>query len=186
MSNFLLRDPDCILIHIPKTGGSSIRRGVWQSRYDGPAFGEIPADWPQVFRFAFVRHPLERFVSAYADFTQIRGYKGDMETFAAITMDDSIAYGEERSGRQERIRHHTIPQTHPFNCLHLADEIYRYEDYANEVSRLAARTGVAFGELAHRRKTDHAGWEAQIPDALRAPLIAFYAEDFTRLGYPLP
>jgi hypothetical protein len=36
MSNFLLRNPDCVFIHIPKTGGSSIRNGLWLSRYEGP------------------------------------------------------------------------------------------------------------------------------------------------------
>jgi len=43
MSNFLLRNPDCVLIHIPKTGGTTIRKGICGSNYEGPAFGEFPA-----------------------------------------------------------------------------------------------------------------------------------------------
>ncbi|MCR8546981.1 sulfotransferase family protein [Salipiger sp. P9] len=186
MSNFLLRDPDCILIHIPKTGGSSIRRGLWKGRYEGPAFGDIPESWPEVFRFAFVRHPLDRFVSAYADFTQIRGYGGGIGRFARIAMDESVAYGEERATRKERIRHHTIPQTHPFNCLDLADTLYRFEDYEAEVARLAEKTGVGVDGLQHRRKTQHEGWRELLDPTLVRSLTGFYEEDFTRLGYPLP
>lgn len=38
MSTFLLKNPDCVFIHIPKTGGSSIRKGVWTGAI-GPRFG---------------------------------------------------------------------------------------------------------------------------------------------------
>lgn len=186
MSNFLLHDPDCIFIHIPKTGGSTIRRGLWKS-YDSPAFGHIPADWPDLFRFAFVRHPLDRFVSAYSDFTQIGSCRGSLADFAEIVMDNNILYDERRKTQAERIRHHTIPQTHPFNCLSLAQEVYRFECFGDEIARLAARMDLALGEaLPHRRRTKHDGWKSLLEPALRRKLVAFYERDFSDLGYPLP
>lgn len=185
MPNSLLRDPDCIFIHIPKTGGSTIRRGLWKS-YDSPAFGHIPADWPDLFRFAFVRHPLDRFISAYSDFTQLGSYRGSLDDFAGIVMDDSIIYDGRRKTQAERIRHHTIPQTHPFNCLSLAQEIYRFERFGEEIAGLGARMGLSFGALPHRRRTQHDSWERLLDRALRRRLVAFYERDFADLDYPPP
>src|SRR5690606_34670639 len=126
-------------IHIPKTGGSSIRRGLWEGRYEGPAFGEIPARWGTHLRFAFVRHPLERLVSAWADFTQIRGFSGGIEGFIDHVLDEGAGYAAGPvASLTERIRHHTIPQTHPENCLHLADVIGRYESYMADLSAILA------------------------------------------------
>ena len=186
MSNFFLRDPDCIFIHIPKTGGSTIRRGLWGSRYDEPVFGKLADDWPSVYSFAFVRHPLDRFVSAFSDFTQIRNFNATIEEFAEIVFDHSIKYDETRSMRRERIRHHCIPQTHPFNCLYLAQDIYRFENFQDEVERLGAKLGCKFHELPHRRKTEHGDWRSHIDQDLTTKLIRFYDQDFETLGYDYP
>jgi hypothetical protein len=64
MGLFILQNPDAVFIHIPKTGGTSIRQGVWQRRYNGP-HKELPLSAKGLFTFAFVRHPLERFVSCW-------------------------------------------------------------------------------------------------------------------------
>jgi hypothetical protein len=53
MSIFLLKDPDCVFIHIPKTGGTSIRKGVWEKNYEGAVFGSVPKEWRQVFGIHF-------------------------------------------------------------------------------------------------------------------------------------
>ncbi len=183
MSNFWLKDPDCLFIHIPKTGGSTIRRGLWSGRYEGPAFGKFEEDWPKLYSFAFVRHPLDRFVSAYCDFTQIRNFQISIEDFADIVMDDSIVYDETRSNRKERVRHHCIPQTHAFNCLTLAQDIYRFEDFEEEVQRLGAKVGHNFDHVPRRRKTKHGGWYRYLDIGLILRLTEFYEQDFVELGY---
>src|SRR5690606_32464705 len=133
-----------------------------------------------------VRHPLDRFISAYSDFTQIGNYRGSLADFADIVMDDGIIYDERRKTQAERIRHHTIPQTHPFNCLSLAQEVYRFERFEEEIARLGARMGLGFGPLPHRRRTSHDNWESLLDPVLRRRLVAFYENDFTDLDYPLP
>ena len=65
MSIFKLKNPDCVLFHIPKTGGTSIRKGVWNKIYDGPVFAAVPEDWGALYKFAFVRHPFDRFISVW-------------------------------------------------------------------------------------------------------------------------
>lgn len=186
MSNFLLRDPDCVLIHIPKTGGSTIRNGLWNGRYIGPAFGAIPDEWKEQFKFAFVRNPLDRLVSAWADFSGSRGFDATIDEFVDIVVDDSVIYDERRQTLAERIRHHTIPQTHPFNCLSSADFVARFENYSEDLNEVLTRVGLACEHLPQLRKTNRGSWKCHLQgDALRR-VVEFFAADFELLGYRRP
>ena len=193
MSIFLLKNPDCVLIHIPKTGGTSIRKGLWKKNYEGPAFGRVPEDWHRHFKFAFVRHPLDRMVSAYKMFSQ--GAVGDVEwglpkdarplTFAEfvdIVTDESIIFDERRFTFEERIRHHAIPQTHPFNALGEADFVGRYETLDEDFRKVAARVGIT-GDLPLMHYTSRRPWQDFFTPETEKRSRAFYAEDFARLGY---
>lgn len=186
MSNFLLRDPDCVFIHLPKTGGSTVRLGIWASRYDGPTFGAIPEAWSMYFKFAFVRHPLDRLISAWADFCQLRNFNGSIGSFLDIVVDESIIYDERRKTMAERIRHHTIPQTHPFNCLSHADFIGRYEQYQDDLNTVLKRMDMAASALPHLRKTTHGGWRKHLSGRDLERALAFYDQDFEALGYERP
>jgi len=194
VSNFRLRDPDCVLIHVPKTGGTSIRKGIWGSNYEGPAFGEIPTGWAALFKFAFTRHPLQRFVSAWRMFTE--GARGDpqwklpedarplsLEDFMDIVEDERIIYDGRRRSFEEKIRHHTIPQTHPFNCLHLADHIARYEDYEREVRSICTRVGVPLDRVPHMHVTTPVHWSSILKGSLLERVKSYYREDLEALGY---
>ncbi len=193
MSNFLLRNPHCVLIHIPKTGGTSIRKGAWKKDYEGPVFGHIPEEWKKHFKFAFVRHPFDRLVSAWKMFTE--GAVGDdewqlpldarrltIEEFVDIVLDDSIVFDERRSSFEERIRHHTIPQTHPFNCLQEADFVGRYESFKTDVDKVMNMLGQK-NEVPHMHRTAHVQWNSHIDDVLHRSLRDFYRDDFLFLGY---
>ena len=158
MSNFLLRDPNCVLIHIPKTGGSTIREGLWGGRYVGPVFGAIPSEWAGYLKFAFVRNPLDRLVSAWADFSGYRRFSGSIDEFIEVVMDERVIYDERRTTLAERIRHHTIPQTHRFNCLSCADVVGRFEDYEKDLGEVLRRVGFAYGEIPRIRSTGHQCW----------------------------
>lgn len=187
MSVFLLKDPDCVFIHVPKTGGSTIRQGLWKARWQGPVFGHVPNAWRDLFAFAFVRHPLERFVSAYADFSQLRGFKGSVEQFLEIATDENVAYDGHRRSQAEDIRHHTLPQTHPFNCLDAANYVARYEDYEVELRRLLELVGAEVPSgLPRLRATRHCGWRDVLSGAALQRALDFLLPDFEQLGYDLP
>jgi hypothetical protein len=194
MSNFRLRDPDCVLIHVPKTGGTSIRKGIWGSNYEGPTFGEIPPSWASLFKFAFIRHPLQRFISAWKMFTE--GARGDpqwklpddarplsLDAFMDIVEDETIIYDERRRSFEEKIRHHTIPQTHPFNCLRQADHIARYEDYEQEVRLICQRVGVHLAQVPRMHVTTPVHWSTILQGALLERVRLYYQEDLEALGY---
>lgn len=193
MSNFLLRDPDCVLIHIPKTAGTSIRKGAWQGRYEGPVHGRIPAEWQPYPSFAFVRHPFDRFISAWKMFTQ--GTRNEpswsmpadarpltLAEFAEIVFDETILFDERRRSFEEKIRHHTMPQTHPFYCLNKADFVGRFESLERDFALMANRVGLQ-ASLPHLHATEHGGWEEQLWGALLDQCKEFYADDFRELGY---
>lgn len=192
MALFLLKKPDCVFIHIPKTAGTSIRKGVWKKRCNGPRFGGIPQEWQGLFSFAFVRDPISRFMSAYRMFTQ--GPVGDpdwkpskgqrqlnLDEFLDIVLDDSIIYDERRKSFEEKIRHHTIPQTHPFNCLRDASFVGRFWKIEDDFARIGQRLGFE-GKLPlthYTRKNPEA--PDQISRNIEAKLRQYYSEDFAFL-----
>ncbi len=197
MSIFLLLQPRCVLIHIPKTGGTSIRKGVWGGRYEGPAFGSVPKEWGREFKFAFVRHPLNRLTSAYRMFTE--GAIGDpswnlpadartlrFEEFLEIVLDDSIIFDHRRKTFEEKIRHHTIPQTHPFNALREADLIGRYERLQHDFSDIAARIGLNDSQLPRIHFTNSKPYTAYFNQRQLDRMVEYYKDDFEKLKYPLP
>lgn len=196
MSNFKLLNPDCVFIHIPKTGGTSIRKGIWNKNYEGPVFGYIPQEWESLFKFAFVRHPLQRFVSAYKMFTS--GALGDkdwklppdwrplnIEEFALIVLDETILYDERRKTFEEKIRHHTIPQTHPFNCLRKANYIGRFENLNEEFNIIGSKIGIK-APLPKLHYTDSPPWQSLVTNELLEILSTYYKEDFYQLNYSIP
>ena len=198
MSNFRLRNPDCVLIHIPKTGGTTIRKCLWNSEYDGPEFGVIPPEWEGLFKFAMVRHPCDRLVSAWKMFTE--GAKGDeswklppdakpltIDEFIAIVVNEDIIYDQRRKTFAERIRHHAIPQTHPFNCLHLADYVGRFERYDESLATIGERLGIVITKPPKIHYTTRVPWDQVIKGDSLKSCLEFYHEDFSKLGYsPVP
>jgi hypothetical protein len=193
MSNFLLRDPDCVLIHIPKTAGTSIRKGAWHGRYEGPVHGHLPLEWQHYFRFAFVRHPLDRFISVWKMFTEGThnepgwtmpkdAHPLPLADFAEIVFDDSIVFDERRRSFPEKIRHHAMPQTHPFYCLRQAEFVGRYERLASDFAVVAQRVGLN-APLPHMHSTQHGAWSEYLSGSLLERCRTFYRDDFQELGY---
>lgn len=197
MSIFLLLQPRCVLIHIPKTGGTSLRKGVWGGNYEGPEFRAVPARWKHEFKFAFVRHPLCRLTSAYRMFTE--GAIGDpswklaedarplsFDAFLDIVLDESIIFDQRRRTFEEKIRHHTIPQTHPFNALYDADFVGRYERLDADFRIIADRVGLRGVPVPRMHFTKAKPYRAYFNAQQLEKMVDYYRTDFEQLQYGLP
>jgi hypothetical protein len=196
MSNFLLKSPDCVLIHIPKTGGTSIRKGIWGCNYVGPVFGLIPDEWSSCFKFCFVRHPLQRLISSWKMFTY--GAEGDQQwrlpsdareltisAFIDIVLDESIIFDERRRTFEEKIRHHTIPQTHPFNCMDLADHVARFENYTEELQNICHLVGINIGTIPKMHFTKPLIWSEVLHGRDLERCLEYYENDILSFGYSI-
>lgn len=195
MSNFLLKDPDCVLIHIPKTAGTSIRSGVWKGRYEGPFFGPLPENLKPYFAFAFTRHPVDRLLSTWRMFSchaQNRAREDlpwqpdpslTVQDVLDIAEDDRIRYDESRATFQEIVRHHAIPQTHPFNALQDADYVGRYETLHEDWMRVCEHIGRVYEPLPKVNVTAGQKPTPELSPALHERIRTVYKEDFQQLGY---
>ena len=194
MAVFLLNNPTCVLIHIPKTGGTSIRNGVFGGDYEGPVQGEVPIAWQKHFAFCFVRNPFDRLVSAWKMFTHGMSksnweYPSDgnpklsLREFLDIVIDESIPFDGARATFEEKIRHHTMPQTHPFHCIEHADFIGRFESLKSDFEVVCDKLGIA-GPLPHWNQTIPTDDYREFYD-LQTLKIAreFYADDLREFGY---
>ncbi len=183
----------CVLIHIPKTGGWSIRQGFFKGNYEGPVQGHVPDEWKSEFKFAFVRNPFDRLISAWRMFTSGMRRDGDrleppacdfsLREFLEIAMDESIPFDGPRQEQLEiRIRHHALPMTHPFYCLHQADFIGRFENMAEDFRSILGRLGLA-GELPHYNRTEREPYQVYYDETTRRMAERFYRQDLEQFGY---
>ena len=196
MAVFLIKNPQAVFIHIPKTGGTSIRRGFFESNVEGPTHGSITPEWEELFKFAFVRNPYDRIVSAWKMFAsgiQDSDWKHpndeagiDLKRFLQIVMDESIPYDGRRTTTPRKIRHHAIPQTHPFNCLQHADFVGRFETLDKDFQIVCERLGISSEGLPHWNRTQRStNFMQYFDDDTLAIVNSYFADDFERLGYPI-
>ena len=194
MTAFLFPQAKAVLIHIPKTAGTSIRNGFFKGEYEGPVQGDLPEEWQGYFKFAFVRNPFDRLISAWKMFTSGMDNTewkypedGDRELtlkqFLKIAMDESIpVYVKNRPTFELKLRHHAIPQTHPFYCLDEADFVGRYESLAEDFQKICDKLQLE-GELPHWNKTDRGSYRQYFDDETKAMAFDFYKEDVEKLEY---
>lgn len=194
MSNFLL-DNRLIFVHLPRTGGSSIRKGVFAGKCEGPVFGKIPNEWRGFPSFTIVRNPFDRLVSAWKMCTD--GVSGkrhgpipflppetSLVEFLGFVIDKSVDYRKSSSGKCY-IKHHTLPQTHPWNCLQLAEDVARFENYDRDVSKILIKNGFSETGMPHWNRTKHKDYRQYFNDQAIEITRNYYKEDLAELGYEL-
>jgi hypothetical protein len=197
MTNFLYPKRNLIFIHIHKTAGSSIRKAL--GRKSDYAGGFIPSHWPDYRRFAVVRDPVSRFVSTVNMFRFGREDFDDFFStghFPDLTPQDAMDILEDPSVPFDRrvrnpvsiLKHHLLPQTHPYNCLQHAHEILRFESLEADFSALCAsyRLDISLRRLGASRKPHGALREEDLTTEDLKRIWKCYHHDFVQLGYPAP
>ena len=197
MAAFLILEPRCVFLHVPKTGGASIRRDFFKNRYEGPVQGAIPEEWSELFKFGFVRDPFDRLISAWQMFAngmdntvwehpgeECRGIS--LREFMKIVMDESVPFDGRRLSIGRKIRHHAMPQTHPFYCIDQADFVGRFERLEEDFQTVLDRLGIPRQSLGHMNQSNRQKKTMEYFDPETWQLaVDFYAQDFAELGYEI-
>lgn len=195
----------CIFIHVPKTAGKSVlalfglpelgRDYVDRLPHIEDPYDHVPAasyvDAPffrKYFKFAVVRNPWDRLVSAFsyldaggcnrfdAEYRaqHLARYQGD---FQAFVRDLPRFVGHK----------HFVPQ-HEFLCdaggTILVDEVIRYEELGPSIERLRARLRLDSGPLPHRNKSQHKPYRQHYTADTWRRVAEVYARDIATFGYP--
>lgn len=190
MSFFHYPDLKAVFVHIPKTGGRSIRCGPLCGHNAGKAQSEWKKRFDSAeFVFAFVRHPIDRFMSAYRMTAKGADNYGQGIEFSAneISLQDFARRAFARDESPDRLKrldgfivHHTLPMTHEYYGIRRADFIGRFETLDEDWLVVARRLGLT-PQLPHMNRSR--GEREPVPGWLKADLVRYYEEDFERFGY---
>jgi hypothetical protein len=153
----VVRNHQCIFIHIPRTGGHTIdalighRRNKQKDKVKRHAFPyeyieKFPKEWTKFFKFTFVRNPWDRVVSAW---TRTRGqsnylvkdkkYLHDPQWFKRNIFQPFNEYVQSKLPQTYETGHFIPQEKWLFrkpNKLYEYDFIGKFEDFEDEVTRL--------------------------------------------------
>lgn len=198
-----------IFFAVPKTGTQSIRQALsphlaeddWQQH---ALFGQarlpipelaarrhghlsvcdvaplLPTEvWNKYFKFAFVRNPFERFVSAYVFLFR--------EAISADHSPEKIIGNMKAALHRPRFRRRVLiePQSQFLEDREgtlALDFIGRYERLEEDFERVCQRFGVR-ASLAHVNPSDHVHYSQYYDTELRELVADFYSKDLQNFGY---
>lgn len=164
-----------VFVHVPKTGGTSVRSGrqLSQGRLYEPA-----SDWRDLPAFGFVRDPFDRAESAWRDFRYTRPrIEVDFVPFLEMANSPARSHLVPDPASPE---HHAAPMTHPVHGLRYADFVGRTETLQVDFDRFCDRVGVDRIELPRLRAQGDKP-RAQRDDVARDLVRELYVADYEYL-----
>ena len=175
MSLFLidLQGVHCVFVHIPKTGGTSIRKG---KELSSAFMFQGLETWKDLPSFGFVRNPIDRLESCYKDFRYLRPQiNWDFNTFIRQACNMILNINQVRN--PTTIAHHVAPMSHPVHGLKHAKFVGLYERLQKDFDKFCEQIGVKKLKLAHYRsskKCSSPKWNTKSYQLVKEN----YAEDF--------
>jgi hypothetical protein len=191
-----------IFIHVPKAAGSSIKTKLYGQPQGGHrriseyyAFDPVRA--AAFFKFAFVRNPWDRLVSAYAYLTEgleTRSTSGRDRRFAETTLlhaGDFTAFVlalENRRYRRQVMEYDHFRTQSDWVCLpgqreHAMDFVGRFERMEEGMEEVCVHLGLPQVALTRERTSTHAPYREAYTGRTRTIAAEVYAEDAARFGY---
>lgn len=180
-----IADKRGMLVHIPKTGGISIAMALYGQEIGHHPWADLLAHYPRRFfrwfKFAIVRDPVDRFISAH-DFLLSGSHPGTDKEFVARYVDPDInRFIEKLLGvgafRREVFHgYHFRPQTSfvMLGSICMVNRLIAFERMADELPRLVGLPGVPRLNVTQGKRT---GRDALTPQSL-VTLRQIYARDF--------
>jgi len=171
-----------VFIHVPKTAGTSMERMSWVGGNSHASAQYLLAEAPcRFFTWGFVRHPLDRLVSAYHGLKENKGHRTpDVDTH---DFNDWVMQLEPSNLNR-------YMQTVPMNsylCDNrdniLVDFVGRYEFLAQDWSVVCSKVINKPDPLPHRNKSTHPHWTNVYSKCAEARARELYAKDFEIFDY---
>jgi hypothetical protein len=195
-NQFTLRSFDrlrCIFVHIPKTGGISIAKslfGNWGGghiKIRGYQLLYSRADYNDYFKFAFVRNPWDRLLSAYTFYRKGGLREADRRWTAEHLADfaDFDAFVKGWVNRENVCKHVLFVPQYEFVCLQnkpTLDFIGRFENFAQDFEAVRKRLGIDT-ELQYLNVSKHRGYQSQYNETTKQIVANVYREDIEIFGY---
>jgi hypothetical protein len=199
LRGYSLKDFDthrCMFIHIPKTAGSSISMSLFGSLGGGHRtagryrliFGQQRFD--EYFKFAFVRNPWDRVLSAY-NYLKAGGSSVRDREFSRQHLTDFDSFGDfvRRWLRVEDVHSqvHFMPQ-HEFIGLDdqdiAVDFLGRYETLETDFAAVSTHLGLSPSLGTETRVTNRRGsYRDEYDEETRGIVSDVYARDIEMFGY---
>lgn len=198
---------NCIFVHVPKTGGTSIEDVLWpgerteaqlwrgmidryHNKYQTGGLQHLLATqireevgaqrFGECYRFSFVRNPWERAVSQYAYMLQ----KKYLRDFVGMKEDDD--FPRYLSLIQERRHVQWMAQVdflfdQSGECL--VNFVGRFERLREDAAVVFEKVGVSCAELPHSRASTHRRYTEYYDPETKRIIEHFYGADIERFAY---
>lgn len=187
-------DTRSIFIHVPKSAGLAVSRALYGNLAGGHktlnGYMNIfaPAELLYYFKFAFVRNPYDRLVSAY-EFLRRGGITRNDKEFFEKELSQFSSFRNFVQGwltdRSVWKGIHFKPQYHfvcdPANKLHL-DFLGRFENLEADFQYVASRLGVS-AALPRTNSSSRDSYEKYYDNETREIVSLVYRRDLEVLGY---
>tara|TARA_R100001594_G_scaffold138237_1_gene181749 strand:+ start:1365 stop:1946 length:582 start_codon:yes stop_codon:yes gene_type:complete len=185
-------DLQYIFIHIPKTGGNSVKKVLGIDCHSHRALREykvafsvlqLNSKFKTYFKFCFVRNPFDRFVSAY-NYLKNGGIspmdKADCERFNLRnrTFKDFVLSQEGILSQQ-----HFKPQSHYTNPQEDLDFIGRLENFDIDFLNLCDLLKIPPCQPPHLNNSSHSHYTEYYDSESRKAVERLYGEDLEAFGY---
>ena len=182
-----------IFFHVPKTGGTSISMQL----YNPPAVANIgivgmsqmftAEEFSKALKFAFVRHPLDRLVSAFFHLKKTVDPRDEkfFARYGDVTRDGFSGFVDWLSEKEACYRHTLLIPQNEFICLGdrvMVDVLGRFENIAEDYAKIAHRIGLD-ERLPRLNATEHQHYTEYYDDRIRNIATRIYKRDFEIFGY---
>ena len=167
-----------MLEHFERTGVELDVTHAMRIRYPVESFDDY-------YKFAFVRHPLDRFVSAWQNKVVSFNYFR-FEPDVLARMQRLEAFAEWTAGRDlsdvGTVDQHLVLQTRAVDLTQI-DHLGRLESFADDFAVVCRRLGLPYlGTQERRNESTHPG-RPEVSDEVRERIAELYRLDFQVLGY---
>jgi chondroitin 4-sulfotransferase 11 len=194
---------NCAFIHVPKTGGSSVRAvfiKLQQRGLDNPYFfnhqtalehyQSNPVLYWEMFSFAVIRNPWDRMVSWY---TMPKGGKWssflDHQAKLGLSFIDWVVFmyvriRQQRLDNREHLYREQVDYITDNDGRVMVDQVCRFEKLNEHWDAVCAAIGLPDGKLQHYAKSEGRRPYREYYDEKTMQLVAeMYANDVDQFGY---